>query len=295
MRSERCVGLTTRSSSPSTARDVRLLELDPPATFPLELVQPAAPEASWRPAARAFAALARAADRACRPRRSGREPLGRVVLYGRSHARAPRRPGRRLRRQRSAGPDRLRELRAREGAADARDRRQRLPARGEVRRRGVVRSMGQARAGRARARGDARLRARLVRLPHPRARRPAGGADRPLRPDGAGPARGPRSRARRQGPPARGQGVRQGGQRPHDQLVDHPVLDAGVGVAGVPGPPARGGAGGARRAAPARAPARRGRPDRRLARARRHARRGRHAGSPSAASTRSTTRVPAPT
>jgi LysR family transcriptional regulator, benzoate and cis,cis-muconate-responsive activator of ben and cat genes len=60
VRSERCVGLTTRSSSPSTARDVRLLELYPPATFPLELVQPAAPEASWRPAARAFAALARA-------------------------------------------------------------------------------------------------------------------------------------------------------------------------------------------------------------------------------------------
>ena len=60
VRSEGCVGLTTRSSSPSTARDVRLLELEPPATFPLELVQPAAPEASWRPAARAFAALARA-------------------------------------------------------------------------------------------------------------------------------------------------------------------------------------------------------------------------------------------
>ena len=60
VRSEGCVGLTTRSSSPSTARDVHLLALDPPAAFPLELVQPAAPEASWRPAARAFAALARA-------------------------------------------------------------------------------------------------------------------------------------------------------------------------------------------------------------------------------------------
>lgn len=59
VRCEGCVGLTTRSSSPSTARDVRLLELDPPATFPLELVRPAAPEAAWRPAARAFAALAR--------------------------------------------------------------------------------------------------------------------------------------------------------------------------------------------------------------------------------------------
>jgi hypothetical protein len=51
--------LTTRSSAPSTARGVRLLELDPPATFPLELVQPAGPESARRPAARAFAALAR--------------------------------------------------------------------------------------------------------------------------------------------------------------------------------------------------------------------------------------------
>jgi DNA-binding transcriptional LysR family regulator len=59
VRSEGCVGLTTRSSAPSTARDVRLLELDPPATFPLELVRPAGPEEGWRPAARAFAALAR--------------------------------------------------------------------------------------------------------------------------------------------------------------------------------------------------------------------------------------------
>ena len=59
VRSERCVGLTTRSSAPATALDVRLLELDPPATFPLELVEPAGPESARRPAARAFAALAR--------------------------------------------------------------------------------------------------------------------------------------------------------------------------------------------------------------------------------------------
>ena len=59
VRSEGCVGLTTRSSAPSTARDVRLLELDPPATFPLELVHPAAPETAWRPAARAFAEIVR--------------------------------------------------------------------------------------------------------------------------------------------------------------------------------------------------------------------------------------------
>jgi DNA-binding transcriptional LysR family regulator len=60
VRSEGCVGLTTRSSAPSTARDVRLLELDPSASFPLELVRPAGPEAALRPAARAFAELARA-------------------------------------------------------------------------------------------------------------------------------------------------------------------------------------------------------------------------------------------
>jgi DNA-binding transcriptional LysR family regulator len=59
VRSERCVGLTTRSAAPSTARGVRLLELEPPVSFPLELVQPAAPEPARRPAARACAALAR--------------------------------------------------------------------------------------------------------------------------------------------------------------------------------------------------------------------------------------------
>jgi DNA-binding transcriptional LysR family regulator len=59
VRSEHCIGLTTRSSAPSTARDVRLLELHPPATFPLELVEPAGPEPARRPAARAFASLAR--------------------------------------------------------------------------------------------------------------------------------------------------------------------------------------------------------------------------------------------
>ena len=59
VRSERCVGLTTRTSALSTARGIRLLELDPPATFRLELVQPEVPEPGRRPAARAFAALAR--------------------------------------------------------------------------------------------------------------------------------------------------------------------------------------------------------------------------------------------
>jgi DNA-binding transcriptional LysR family regulator len=59
VRSERCVGLTTRSSAMSSARGIRLLEFDPPAAFPLELVQPAGPETARRPAARAFAKLAR--------------------------------------------------------------------------------------------------------------------------------------------------------------------------------------------------------------------------------------------
>jgi DNA-binding transcriptional LysR family regulator len=59
VRSERCVGLTTRSAAPSTARGVRLLELRPAVTFRLDLVQPAGPGTARRPAARAFAALAR--------------------------------------------------------------------------------------------------------------------------------------------------------------------------------------------------------------------------------------------
>jgi DNA-binding transcriptional LysR family regulator len=54
-----CVGLTTRSAAPSTARGVRLIDIRPAPTFRLELVQPAAPESARRPAARAFAAVAR--------------------------------------------------------------------------------------------------------------------------------------------------------------------------------------------------------------------------------------------
>ena len=114
-------------------------------------------------------------------------------------------------------------------------------------------------------------------------------------PSAPGAARGPRSRARRQGPPARGQGVRQGRQRPHDQLVDHPVPDAGVGRARVPRPARRrrrwprstsgsctscGSTRTTRSPPGAHAPTRS---------------RRRRAGSPSAASTRSTTRARAPT
>jgi DNA-binding transcriptional LysR family regulator len=59
VRSRGCVGLTTRSAAVSTARGIRLMRLDPPATFPLELLEPAAPNEARRPAARAFAELAR--------------------------------------------------------------------------------------------------------------------------------------------------------------------------------------------------------------------------------------------
>ena len=126
--------------------------------------------------------------------------------------------------------------------ADPRDRDQRVPARSEVRRRRVVRPVGQARARRARARGDARLRPRLVRRADPRARRPAGRSHRPLRAVGARSARGPRPGPVGQGPPAGRQGVRPGRQRPHDELVDHPVPVAGMGDARLPRPRPRRGA-----------------------------------------------------
>jgi LysR family transcriptional regulator, benzoate and cis,cis-muconate-responsive activator of ben and cat genes len=59
VRAQGCVGLTTRSAAASTARGIRLLRLDPPTTFQLELLQPTAPEEARRPAGRAFAELAR--------------------------------------------------------------------------------------------------------------------------------------------------------------------------------------------------------------------------------------------
>jgi LysR family transcriptional regulator, benzoate and cis,cis-muconate-responsive activator of ben and cat genes len=59
VRAQGCVGLTTRSAAASTARGIRLLPLDPPTTFQLELLQPTAPEEARRPAGRAFAELAR--------------------------------------------------------------------------------------------------------------------------------------------------------------------------------------------------------------------------------------------
>jgi DNA-binding transcriptional LysR family regulator len=59
VRSGRCVGLTTRSAAPSTARGVRLIELRPRVSFRIDLVQPVAPESARRPAARAFAEVAR--------------------------------------------------------------------------------------------------------------------------------------------------------------------------------------------------------------------------------------------
>ena len=126
---------------------------------------------------------------------------------------------------------------------------------------------------RARAPGHARLRAAVVRRARARARRPARRARRALRAERAGPARRPRSRARRQGPAAGGQGGHPGRQRPHDELDDLPLPDASRGPTSST-PTSTTASGLARleqRAAP-RPAARRGRPDRGLARARGHAR-----------------------
>jgi DNA-binding transcriptional LysR family regulator len=54
VRSDGCVGLTTHASAAATARGVRLVRLEPPITFPIQLVSPRRPSS----AARAFAALA---------------------------------------------------------------------------------------------------------------------------------------------------------------------------------------------------------------------------------------------
>jgi LysR family transcriptional regulator, benzoate and cis,cis-muconate-responsive activator of ben and cat genes len=59
VRGQGCIGLTTRSAAASTARGIRLLRLDPPATFQVELLQRAAPGETRRPAGQAFAELAR--------------------------------------------------------------------------------------------------------------------------------------------------------------------------------------------------------------------------------------------
>jgi DNA-binding transcriptional LysR family regulator len=59
IRAEGCVGLTTRSAAPATARGVRLVPLDPPVSFPLELLRPAEDAHAWPPVAVAFAEAAR--------------------------------------------------------------------------------------------------------------------------------------------------------------------------------------------------------------------------------------------
>ena len=60
VRTDRCVGLTTRVSAPATARDVRLVRLKPSVSFPVELLRPA-DQGRDRPVAGAFANAARAA------------------------------------------------------------------------------------------------------------------------------------------------------------------------------------------------------------------------------------------
>jgi DNA-binding transcriptional LysR family regulator len=64
VRAAGCVGLTTRWSAVSSARDVHLLELDPPTRLAAELLLPEGSSAVLRPAAHAFAALARATVKA---------------------------------------------------------------------------------------------------------------------------------------------------------------------------------------------------------------------------------------
>src|SRR5918996_527154 len=71
VRAQGCVELTTRSAAASTARGIRLLRLEPPTTFRLELLQPTAPKETRRPAARAFAQLARE-ETVSRPARAPR-------------------------------------------------------------------------------------------------------------------------------------------------------------------------------------------------------------------------------
>jgi DNA-binding transcriptional LysR family regulator len=61
VRSGGCVGLTTRSAAAGTTRGVRLVRLQPPVTFPIALLR----SAPLRPAARAFADLARRFSPAC--------------------------------------------------------------------------------------------------------------------------------------------------------------------------------------------------------------------------------------
>ena len=129
----------------------------------------------------------------------------------------------------------------------------------------------------------------------PRARRAALRAHRAHRPGRAAAARGPRPRARRRRPSADAARGRQGPQRPHDELDDRPVPDAGLGGARAPRPRARRGAREAVGADRPRLPARRARPGRRLARADGDAQRRRRAPHRARASTRSTSRGRAPT
>ena len=137
----------------------------------------------------------------------------------------------RLRRQRPEGPGRGHRRRARQGGDGPRARGQRLSARRQVRRRPVLRHARQARAHPPRRRGDARLRAAVVRQADPRARPPALRAHRALRPRHARAARRPRSPPRRPRPAALRPRGRRRRQRAHDELDDRALPDAGLGAA----------------------------------------------------------------
>lgn len=67
VRATGCVGLTTRSAAVSSAREVHLLDLDPPAYLPAELLLPEATATARLPAVRAFAALVSKTAQSSRP------------------------------------------------------------------------------------------------------------------------------------------------------------------------------------------------------------------------------------
>ena len=126
-------------------------------------------------------------------------------------------------------------LRARQGVPRrARSRRARTgTGRSSSTSRGSTRT-SSARGSSTPARGHARLRAALVRRAHARARRAARRADRAVRPDARRACSPTSTRCSSARTGCRHQGGHQGRQRPHDELDDLPVPDAGVGRARLP-------------------------------------------------------------
>jgi hypothetical protein len=57
-----CVGLTDASAAHARRREVRILELEPPATFPVDLLWRAPPDGRVRPAIRSLLSVAEGVD-----------------------------------------------------------------------------------------------------------------------------------------------------------------------------------------------------------------------------------------